>query len=63
MKHAKELGLLRDHLAKHHLKVTKQREVILDVFLRNEHITAEQLYRMLGRHKPHIGLEIGRAHV
>lgn len=56
MKHAKELELLRDHLAKHHLKVTKQREVILDAFLRNEHVTAEQLYRMLGRHKPHIGL-------
>src|SRR5712692_1853859 len=56
MRHAKELGILREHLTKHRLKVTKQREVILDAFLRNEHITAEQLYRMLSRHQPHIGL-------
>jgi Fur family ferric uptake transcriptional regulator len=56
MKHAKEWARLRDHLAKHGLKVTKQREVILDAFLGMEHVTAEQLYRMLGRHRPHIGL-------
>lgn len=56
MKHIKELAKLQDHLAKHGLKVTKQREVILDVFLQAEHITAEQLYRNLGRHKPRIGL-------
>src|SRR5207245_9685401 len=56
MRHAKELGILREHLTKHRLKVTKQREVILVAFLRNEQITAEQLYRMLSRHQPHIGL-------
>jgi len=56
MKHAKELAKLQDHLATHHLKVTKQREIILSAFLENDHVTAEQLYRALGRHKPHIGL-------
>ena len=56
MKHTKEWALLRTHLAKHGLKVTKQREVILDAFLSMEHVTAEHLYRMLSRHKPHIGL-------
>ena len=56
MKHPKEWARLRDHLAKHGLKVTKQREIILDTFLEKEHVTAEQLYRTLSRHKPHIGL-------
>jgi Fur family transcriptional regulator, ferric uptake regulator len=56
MKHAKEWGKLRTHLAKYGLKVTKQREIILDAFLGMEHVTAEQLYRTLGRHRPHIGL-------
>ena len=56
MKHAKELSILRTHMAKNGLKVTKQREIILDTFLTNEHVMAEQLYRSLGRHKPHIGL-------
>ncbi len=52
----KEIGLLRDHLAKHQLKLTRQREQILNVFLRMEHITAEQMYRMLAKKDPHIGL-------
>jgi len=56
MKHPKEWARLQDHLAKHGLKVTKQREVILDTFLEKEHVTAEALYRTLSRHKPHIGL-------
>lgn len=52
----KEIALLRDHLAKHQLKLTRQREQILTVFLRMEHITAEQMYRMLAKKDPHIGL-------
>ena len=54
--YADYLEHLQDHLAKHGLKVTKQREVILDTFLEKEHVTAEELYRTLSRHKPHIGL-------
>ncbi|MDE3224409.1 MAG: transcriptional repressor [Nitrospirota bacterium] len=52
----KETLLLRDHLAKHQLKLTRQREQILSVFLKMEHITAEQMYRMLAKKDPHIGL-------
>ena len=52
----KETLLLRDHLAKHQLKLTRQREHILSVFLKMEHITAEQMYRMLAKKDPHIGL-------
>ncbi|MFM8550827.1 MAG: Fur family transcriptional regulator [Nitrospiraceae bacterium] len=52
----KEIRLLRDHLAKHQLKLTHQREQILSVFLKMEHITAEQMYRMLAKKDPHIGL-------
>ncbi|MBM4132205.1 MAG: transcriptional repressor [Nitrospira sp.] len=55
-KDLKEIGLLRDHLAKHQLKLTRQREQILSVFLKMEHITAEQMYRMLAKKDPHIGL-------
>src|SRR5579884_722933 len=55
-KHTKEISALKDHLAKHQLKLTRQREQILDVFLKNEHITAEQMYRQLAKKDPHIGL-------
>ena len=52
----KEIRLLKDHLAKHQLKLTRQREYILQAFLQNEHITAEQMYRLLAKKDPHIGL-------
>ncbi len=52
----KEISVLKDHLAKHQLKLTRQREYILQAFLHNEHITAEQMYRLLAKKDPHIGL-------
>jgi len=52
----KEIRALKDHLAKHQLKLTRQREYILQAFLQNEHITAEQMYRLLAKKDPHIGL-------
>jgi Fur family ferric uptake transcriptional regulator len=52
----KEISVLKDHLAKHQLKLTRQREYILQTFLQNEHITAEQMYRLLAKKDPHIGL-------
>lgn len=52
----KEISILKDHLAKHQLKLTRQREYILHDFLQNEHITAEQMYRLLAKKDPHIGL-------
>lgn len=56
IKNQKEIGTLREHLAKHHLKLTRQREHILQAFLRTEHVTAEQMYRQLSKKDPHIGL-------
>ncbi len=55
-KNHKEITALKDHLAKHHLKLTRQREHILNAFLRSEHVTAEQMYRQLSKKDPHIGL-------
>ncbi len=56
IKNHKEIAALKEHLAKHHLKLTRQREHILTAFLRTEHVTAEQMYRQLSRKDPHIGL-------
>ncbi len=55
-KDLKEMGLLKEHLSNHQLKFTRQREHILSVFLKMEHITAEQMYRLLAKKDPHIGL-------
>lgn len=52
----KEISALKDHLAKHQLKLTRQRELILNVFLKMEHITAEQMYHLLAKKDPHLGL-------
>jgi Fur family ferric uptake transcriptional regulator len=51
-----EIATLKDHLAKHQLKLTRQREHILLMFMKNEHITAEQMYRILAKKDRHIGL-------
>jgi len=55
-KNTKELQLLKDHLSKNNLKLTRQRENILSNFLKMEHVTAEQMYRLLSKKDPHIGL-------
>ncbi len=52
----KEAALLKNHLAKKNLKLTKQREVILRAFLKTDHITAEDLYKRIGRKNSRIGL-------
>jgi len=52
----KDFASLKEHLAKHQQKLTKQREQILSVFLSKEHITAEDMYRLLAKKEPHIGL-------
>ena len=43
-------------LSKNGLKLTRQRKNILSTFLKMEHVTAEQMYRLLSRKDPHIGL-------
>jgi Fur family ferric uptake transcriptional regulator len=45
----KEMDVLRQHLAKHQLKLTRQRELILTAFLRQEHVTAETMYHQLAK--------------
>jgi Fur family transcriptional regulator, ferric uptake regulator len=51
-----EIDALKVHLAKHQLKLTRQREQILSAFLKMEHVSAEQMYRLLAKKDPHIGL-------
>jgi Fur family ferric uptake transcriptional regulator len=51
-----EIAILREHLAQHELRVTSQREIILETFLKMEHVTAEQIYHELTKRTPHIGL-------
>ena len=55
-KPTKELEILKQHLTKNNLKLTRQRENILTTFLKMEHVTAEQMYRLLAKKDPHIGL-------
>ncbi|MCD6527532.1 MAG: transcriptional repressor [Desulfuromonas sp.] len=46
----------RDYLGKHGLKVTRQREIILDGFLSSpSHLSAEELYLRLRKDNPNIG--------
>ncbi len=52
----KDIAVLKDHLAKHQLKLTRQREQILEAFLKVEHITAEEMYHRLAKRVPHLGL-------
>ncbi|OQY19973.1 MAG: transcriptional repressor [Desulfobacteraceae bacterium 4572_35.1] len=48
--------LFRDYLGKHGLKITRQRELILEEFLRSpSHLSAEELYLRLRSNNPNIG--------
>ncbi|MCK9172624.1 MAG: transcriptional repressor [Desulfuromonas thiophila] len=45
-----------EYLAKHNLKVTRQREIILEAFLQSpSHLSAEELYLRLRKEHPNIG--------
>ena len=53
----KEKEKLREHLASHNLKHTRQREIILEAFLKaGDHVTAEELYHKVIKRDPSIGL-------
>ena len=52
----KEATLLKSHLAKKNLKLTKQREIILHAFLKTDHITAEDLHQKISKKKIPMGL-------
>ena len=47
---------LKSQLAKKHLKLTRQREIILEAFLKNDHVNAEDLYHQLLKQNIHFGL-------
>lgn len=51
-----ETEILKEHLAKKKLKLTRQREMILDCFLQADHITAEELHREMVRKNEYVGL-------
>ncbi len=56
----KENDLLQEHIAKHHLKITKERETVLRAFMEAQrHVTAEELHDDLKKN----GLTIGLATV
>ncbi len=52
-----EEALLKSHISKHHLKVTKERSAVLKAFLDSErHVSAESLYRKMKDEGSTIGL-------
>ena len=55
-KNVREMDVLREHLSKHQLKVTRQRELILNALLKQEQITAEAMYHQLAKKYTHLGL-------
>ena len=56
MAHEVELKALATYLEKNHLKHTKQRELILNVFLdARRHLTSEDLYLSVREQHPNIG--------
>jgi len=56
MAHEVELKALTAYLEKNHLKQTKQRELILQVFLEaNRHVTSEDLYQSVREEHPNVG--------
>ncbi len=53
----KEEALLKSHISRHNLKVTKERSAVLRAFLDSErHITAESLYRKMKDAGSSVGL-------
>jgi len=54
---SKEQEILESYISQHNLKITKQRRVVLEVFLGIEdHVSAEDLYKKVSEKDPKIGL-------
>ena len=54
---SKEIEILEDYIAEHNLKITKQRRAVLETFLDCEnHVSVEELYGMVSKVEPKIGL-------
>lgn len=53
----KELKVLEDYIARHNLKITRQRRIVLDTFAEcEEHVSAEELYKLVTATEPKVGL-------
>ncbi|MFQ5481130.1 MAG: Fur family transcriptional regulator [Nitrospinaceae bacterium] len=54
---SREQQVLENYITQHNLKITRQRRIVLDVFLGSEdHVSAEDLYKMVTAKEPKIGL-------
>ena len=54
---AKEHEVLESYITQHNLKITKQRRAVLEAFLGSEeHVSAEDLYKIVSAKEPKIGL-------
>ncbi len=54
---AKEHEVLENYITQHNLKITKQRRAVLEAFLgSDEHVSAEDLYKIVSVKEPKIGL-------
>ena len=53
----REKEILREHIARHNMKHTRQRELILETFIRTGgHVSAEDLYNKVSKEDTSIGL-------
>lgn len=53
----REQQVLEDYIVQHNLKITKQRRAVLEAFLGSEdHVSAEELYKLVTEKEPKIGL-------
>ncbi|MFQ5455377.1 MAG: Fur family transcriptional regulator [Nitrospirota bacterium] len=53
----REIEIFKNHISRNKLKLTKQRDIILDAFLKTEsHVSAEELYKDISKSNPTIGL-------
>lgn len=53
----KEHEALENYITQHNLKITKQRRAVLEAFLGSEeHVSAEELYKIVSEKEPKIGL-------
>lgn len=54
---SKEHEVLENYINRHNLKITKQRRAVLEAFLESEeHVSAEELYKIVSEKEPKIGL-------
>ena len=54
---SKEIDILEDYISENNLKITKQRRIVLKSFLEcKNHISVEELYNIVLKTEPKIGL-------